>query len=146
MTKWLVFLPVFMLVWSASAADSPLGEWQVADGGAHIRVMECGQKLWGIISWVKEPGTDSNNPDPTKRARPMVGVPIVLGMSPAEANRWEGDIYNSDNGKIYNGSVTLKSANTLHITGCLLGDFLCGGEDWTRVPVSSATFSCPSAH
>ena len=120
------------LAWADDA--TPQGEWLVKDKTAHIRIVSCDAKMWGIISWTKEPGTDSNNPDPARQNRPVLGLPILRGMRVSEDGGWDGDIYNADNGKIYSGNITLSSADVLHVKGCLLGHYLCGGEDWTRLP------------
>ena len=59
-------------------------------------------------------------------------MPILLAMAPTRPNRWEGEIYNSNNGKIYSSNISMVNENTLKLEGCVLG-FLCGGENWTRV-------------
>ena len=52
----------------AASAQSPVGEWMVKDQTAHIRIVSCGNALWGVINWTKGPaGKDENNPDPAKR-------------------------------------------------------------------------------
>jgi uncharacterized protein (DUF2147 family) len=126
-------------------AAEPNGEWLVKDGTARIRIEPCVNgaggalpqpagptALQGNISWTKNPGgTDSNNPDPAKRGRPILGVPILLEMKQTTPDRWEGKVYNAQNGKFYDSSVTLVSDDQLEIKGCVLG-FLCGGEMWTR--------------
>jgi uncharacterized protein (DUF2147 family) len=116
----------------ALAAD-PTGEWLVANGHAKIKIENCGKSLWGVISWESEPGGhDTNNPDPSKRERPTLGMPILLDMKPSEPNKWDGHVYNAENGKTYDANISLSSPDVLRIEGCVLG-FLCGGEDWTRV-------------
>jgi uncharacterized protein (DUF2147 family) len=115
-------------------AAEPSGEWLVKDGNARIRIEACENGLWGFISWTRQPGTDRNNPDPAKRNRPIVGVPILRGMMPVKPNRWEGEVYNAENGKLYSASITLLSNDVLKIEGCVLGGLFCGGENWTRVP------------
>ncbi len=114
-------------------AAEPTGEWLVENGAAHIRIENCGGALWGVTSWEKVPGKDTENPDPTKRNRPTLGIPILIDMKPAaDGVRWDGQVYNAENGKTYTANITLKDPNTLRIQGCVLG-FLCGGENWTRV-------------
>jgi uncharacterized protein (DUF2147 family) len=110
----------------------PNGEWAVAGDLAHLRIADCAGRLWGVISWEMYPGIDRHNPDSAMRNRPMLGLPIVLGMKQEKANRWTGEIYNAADGRIYPGQISLASADVLHVEGCLLG-FLCGGQDWTRV-------------
>ena len=118
----------------AFAADpSPVGDWLVKDGYGIIRIDNCAGKMWGIVAWEKSAGIDKENPDPAKRARPTLGVPIVIGMAPTKPNRWEGEIYNTENGKLYSGSISMADENTLQLEGCLFPNFLCGGQTWTRV-------------
>ena len=113
-------------------AQAPTGEWLVADGGARIRIVDCGDTLWGVVSWEKKPGRDVNNPNAALKSRPTLGMPVLLHMKPAQSGKWEGEVYNSENGQTYDASIVLRGADTLHIEGCALG-ILCGGEDWTRV-------------
>jgi uncharacterized protein (DUF2147 family) len=122
-----------------SSAD-PTGEWLVKDSVAKIRIEDCGGRMWGIVSWAHQHGLDVNNPDPAKRNRSTLGMPIILGMQPVQPNRWEGEIYNAENGKTYQGRIILTSSDVLRIEGCVLG-FLCGGQNWTRVKVEPQTTS-----
>jgi uncharacterized protein (DUF2147 family) len=125
----------------ASATD-PTGEWLVAQQVARIKIADCDGRLWGVVSWEKNPGTDTKNPDPNLRSRPTLGMPILLGMTPSKSggwgsqqskpNKWEGQIYNSEDGHTYSASISLVDPHTLRVQGCFLG-FLCGGENWKRV-------------
>jgi len=124
---------------AAFAADpSPIGDWLVKDGYANIRVDNCGGRLWGIVAWEKDPGKDVENPDPAKKGRPILGMPILLGMAPTKPNLWEGEIYNSQNGKMYMAKISLLNDSTLKLEGCVFGGLFCGGENWTRVAVPPA--------
>ena len=108
---------------SRSAAEpSLIGDWLVKDGYANIRIDNCGGKMWGIVAWEKTPGgVDNENPDPAKKGRPILGMPILLGMAPAkEPGKWTGEIYNSQNGKMYSASISLADENTLDLEGCLV--------------------------
>ena len=118
---------------TASAAElSPIGDWLVKDGYANIRIDNCGGKLWGIVSWEKTPGgVDSENPDPAKKGRPVLGMPIVIGMALKEPNKWWGEIYNSQNGKMYTAGISVADENTLDLEGCLIWP-ACLTQKWTR--------------
>jgi uncharacterized protein (DUF2147 family) len=116
----------------AVAADAT-GEWLVADGTARIRIEPCNNALWGVIAWTKTPGKDENNPDPAKRDRSVIGLPILLEMKKVEPNRWQGAVYNAENGKTYSSNISLVRADVLRIEGCVFGGLFCGGENWTRV-------------
>src|SRR5882757_5814600 len=119
----------------AHAADgSVVGDWLVKDGYANIRIDNCAGKMWGIVVWEKVPGgTDEENPDPAKRQRLTLGMPILLGLVPKEAGKWQGEIYNSQNGKMYSASISLADEDTLDLEGCLFPNFMCLTQKWTRV-------------
>jgi uncharacterized protein (DUF2147 family) len=120
---------------AASAADATVvGDWLVKDGYANIRIDDCGGKMWGIVVWEKTPGLDTENPDSAKKARPTLGMPILLGLAPTpkEPGKWSGEIYNSQNGKIYQANISLADENTLDLEGCLVWP-LCQTQKWTRV-------------
>jgi len=119
-----------------TASPDPIGEWTVAKQVARIKIADCDGKLWGVVSWEAKPGIDRKNPDPGLRSRPTLGMPNLIGMAPAKSyngksNKWEGEIYNSEDGHTYSANISLIDPNTLRVQGCFLG-FLCGGENWTR--------------
>ncbi len=137
--KWLSLAAFSMILASSAGASAaePVGEWLVEGGYGQIRIERCGEQLWGIVSWEKKAGIDRNNPDASKRDRPTLGLPILRGMSPTGPNRWEGEIYNTEDGRIYSSNISLASDDVLRVQGCVLG-FLCGGQDWTRVKAPPA--------
>jgi hypothetical protein len=67
-------------------------------------------------------------------------MPILLGLTQKEPNKWQGEIYNSQNGKMYAASVSMADENTLDLEGCLVWP-LCLTQQWTRVksPPPNAT-------
>jgi uncharacterized protein (DUF2147 family) len=137
------FRYVLVLVFAATPAfaASPKGDWYVEDKSAIVRIDSCGSALCGTIVWTKKQGgVDENNPDPAKRNRPIIGLQILLGMKPASEGRFDGDIYNPENGKIYTSHMWLKADDALRIEGCVLG-FLCGGQDWTRTKLETPAAS-----
>ena len=127
---------------TALAADASIvGDWLVKDGYAHIRIDNCGGRMWGIVAWEQKPGFDVENPDPAKKSRPTLGMPVLMGLAPAkEPGKWSGEIYNSNNGKMYGATIGLADENTLDLEGCLVWP-LCQTQKWTRVktPPPNAT-------
>ena len=127
--------------WLAAAATAQardaFGLWLTKDRDAKVRVSDCGGALCGTVVWLAQPidketgkpATDSKNPDPARRSRPMIGLRI-FSMQPAGPNKWTGPIYTADDGKTYSGSVELQEGNKLKVQGCL-GPF-CDHEIWTR--------------
>jgi uncharacterized protein (DUF2147 family) len=125
----------------ARTPTDPTGEWLVAKQLARIKIADCDGRLWGVVAWEAQPGgIDKKNPDPNLRSRPTLGMPILLGMTPSKGNRWDGQIYNSEDGHTYSANITLVDPNTLRVQGCFLG-FLCGGENWTRFETADLTAS-----
>jgi uncharacterized protein (DUF2147 family) len=129
---WLIANSVALAQPTIVPAPGATGEWLVAKQYARIKIADCDGRLWGVVAWEAQPGVDSKNPDPNLRSRPTLGMPILLGMAPSQTNRWDGQIYNSQDGHTYSASISLLDPNTLRVQGCFLG-FLCGGENWTRV-------------
>jgi uncharacterized protein (DUF2147 family) len=127
----------------AGASDSignPIGTWQTQGRLAQVLIAKCGQDLCGTIVALKDgidpatgrPQTDTENEDPTKRNRPVIGLQVVIAMKPTGANTWSGQLYSPEDGKTVSGNLVLKDANTLSVQGCLLGGLLCRSETWTR--------------
>ena len=130
----------------AAIAAGPTGEWLVASKAAHIRIVDCEGTLWGVVSWQQRAGgVDDKNPDLSKRGRPTLGMPVLLGLKPSGPDRWDGALYNSQNGKTYSGGITVIAPDRVRVRGCVLM-ILCGGETWTRVSQAdddaSATAIC----
>jgi uncharacterized protein (DUF2147 family) len=127
-----------LLAAPAAAAEGVNGEWLVQGGSAKVRIAPCGDKLCGLISWLKEPNLangkpklDLNNPDARLRARPIVGLPMLSGFSAAGPGRWTGGkIYDPESGKTYNSKLTLNPNGTLKVEGCV--SVVCRGMTWTR--------------
>ena len=119
-------------------ANDPAGTWLTQSGDARIKIHHCGSALCGRVVWLKEPTDkatgkpqrDDKNADPAQRTRPVMGISLFINMQPAGPNKWAGRIYNADDGKTYESSVTLVSSGTLNVRGCM--GTLCAGEDWTR--------------
>jgi uncharacterized protein (DUF2147 family) len=116
------------------------GTWYTGDKESQVRIVNCGTALCGNLVWLKEPNdpatgrpkTDKHNSDASKQSRPLLGVPIVLGMKPSGPGQWSGEVYNASDGKTYSGSFTLTGPDTADLKGCVLG-ILCKSQTWTRV-------------
>ncbi|CAO4171225.1 DUF2147 domain-containing protein [Methylorubrum aminovorans] len=128
---------------SAFAAPKDLsGTWLTGDGRAKIRIDRCGpagNNACGKVVWLKSPAddagaprTDVKNPDPKKRVRPIIGLTLLDNLKPEDAG-FAGEIYNADEGKIYQVSLERESDAELNVQGCML-KVLCGSQTWTRVP------------
>lgn len=144
MKRLLAPAAIFTMISGAALAAEPsvIGDWMVKEGYGIVRVDNCDGKMWGILSWEKAPGFDNENPDPAKKGRPLLGTPVLMGLAPVkdEPGKWRGEVYNSQNGKMYGATISLADENTLDMQGCLAWP-LCRTEQWTRVktPPPNAT-------
>ncbi len=115
----------------AFAANSPAGEWTVADGSAVVRISKCGGGFCGFVA-KGQPGKDYRNPDPRKRNRSVIGIQVMFSMKPNGANAWTGETYNAEDGQIYIGTIKLAGDNGLEVQGCVPNGGVCGSQNWTR--------------
>ncbi len=129
---------LFMLS-SAAYAGAPEGTWLSQDGGTKVRLSDCGGKLCGTVVWLNEPidratgrpKTDKHNPDPAKRARPLIGLRIASSLTASGPDKWSGRIYNADDGRTYQASFKVQGESSARVEGCVLM-VLCKGHTWTR--------------
>ena len=109
------------------------GIWARPGGSSRIQIAPCGGALCGTLVWLREPRNDTNNPDPARRSRPLLGSQTVFGMVADGGGRWKGKVYNAEDGKTYSGVMTLVGNTGLKLEGCVLGGLICKGETWQRV-------------
>ena len=114
-----------MAIAPALAAD-PFGTWLTEDKKGKIHIVNCGGALCGNLVWIKEPldpdtnkpKLDKHNVDASKQSRPLLGIPIVLNMKPSGTpEKWDGQVYNAEDGNTYSGSFTMTGANTARTQG-----------------------------
>src|SRR5512143_185985 len=116
----------------ATGSNDILGVWNNEERDAKIKIYKCGDKYCGKVIWLKEPnypegskdgipGTprlDHNNPDPSLRKTPIIGLNIVHDFSSAGGHTWfGGTVYDPKNGNTYRGKMTLVSPNQLNLRG-----------------------------
>jgi len=82
---------------------------------------------------------DALNKDPALRGRQVLGLQILVLNSNTAQNRLEGTIYNPEDGETYNGFMELIDDDNIRLSGCILFNLICLGEDWVRVTPSTAS-------
>ncbi|PPQ33335.1 hypothetical protein CCR94_02115 [Rhodoblastus sphagnicola] len=107
-----------MLAAPALASDIT-GEWKRTDGKSRIRMANCGGAICGSITWLR----DANSPA-------HVGQQVFFGLKPSDGG-WAGSALNPEDGKTYDGKVTLSGAS-MTTSGCVLGGLICKSVTWTR--------------
>ena len=112
-----------------ATADPAQGRWQTepADTGGYaiVEIDFCGKRLCGTIVDLK--GGTGDRPD-------IIGLEMIKNMGSSGENTYAGGtIWAPDQDKTYKSKMELIDANTLKVSGCVLGSIICRGQTWTRV-------------
>src|ERR1700743_2419220 len=89
-------LVVVAMTSKPASAAGPDGTWLSQDGDVKMKSAASGGAPCSHIVGLKEPTengqpkVDKNNPDVSKRSRPIIGVPVVVSMKPDGADKWSG--------------------------------------------------------
>ena len=126
-----LIIPVGLVAQAAIAAESPAGIWLTEEKNSKIRIAPCGKALCATVLWAKGGGVDDQNPDPSLRTRPVVGLALSRDIRSDGKGGWQGSMYNPENGKTYKTTLTPKGRE-LEVGGCVLGGLICGSETWAR--------------
>lgn len=103
-----------------AAAEGPDGVWLRTDGMAKVRFSPCNEGYCGTIVWLKHPE------GPGK-----IGEQVFFGMGKTSANTFTGSAHNPEDGRDYDGYMTV-AGNRLATKGCALGGMICKTQNWTR--------------
>ena len=131
----------------AAGPDDILGEWLTQDADSKILIFKCGKnkdQFCGKIIWLKEPNYpatdkeagkpkhDRENPDASKRDRPIMGMFLVWGFKYDDGEWVDGKIYNPREGKTYSCKMTLEAPNKLKVRGFIGVSLLGKTVYWSR--------------
>lgn len=134
-------LSLVALAPAQAATTSVTGTWN-GPGGFGVVIAPCsdhGQaKLCGKITSLSKPldahghpKTDEHNPDPVRRALPLIGSTFLSGFIASGEGHWVGgSIYDPDSGRTYDSKMTLIGDDQLKVDGCVL--IICKGQVWQR--------------
>jgi uncharacterized protein (DUF2147 family) len=113
----------------------------VQDGSAKVKIEKVNGKYAGKMVWIKNPNdktgkplVDINNPDPSLRTRPQLGLALLDNFVYDEENLWSGGtIYNPDDGKTYSCRITMRDNETLQVRGYVGIAIFGRTETWKRM-------------
>jgi uncharacterized protein (DUF2147 family) len=133
---------------AALAAPAPAGDsraelagrWATEGFGSIVEFRPCASspaEMCGRMIWLWAPAPegrtrlDRQNPDPTLRSRPLVGIEIVSGLRETSPGTWTGGrLYNPDDGRTYTGTVRLRGG-LIELKGCAF-NVVCRSQTWRR--------------
>lgn len=136
----------------SSVISAPIeGTWQTQQG-TEITIEPCDGGYCGRLTWIVIPkensteclkdktvfGTlmmDYSNPDKALQTRPIVGLEMMKLQATADPGMFNGQIYNLQDGKTYDGQIQVIDGDTLRLgNGCAFNVCVVS-QDWPRVPV-----------
>lgn len=116
------------------------GVWRTKDGDSHVKIVPCEKGLCNEIIWLKQPNDKQGKPMTDKlnnvkrlRARPVVGISILLKMHRVSETKWKGWLYKPRHGKSYAGHVRLINAGKLEVKGCHSVFPICKTQLWKKI-------------
>lgn len=105
---------------AATAQEPPQGRWITASGNLEVEIGACGNALCGTVTKVLANRSMSREGEEMKAVdtRPAMGMKILQNFTPETVEndrptRWEGEIYNRENGKTYSCLMSLNSDGAL---------------------------------
>ncbi|MGZ8557057.1 MAG: DUF2147 domain-containing protein [Chitinophagaceae bacterium] len=113
-------------------ADQIEGLWFNEKKDAKIQVYkDTDGKFYGKIVWLKEPKLDEKNPKSNLKSRPIIGLVILKGCEKDGKTYDDGTIYDPENGKTYDCTITNKG-NTLALRGYIGISLFGRTTEWER--------------
>lgn len=109
----------------AAPTAGPVGTWMFEDGDSAVALYDCAGHLCGRIAWIKpkpdgtpRKPTDSKNPDPALRARPVCGLTFITGLTRDDEGAWTGGrIYSIGGGSTYDLNLRQTGPDTIRLRG-----------------------------
>ncbi|RYG12893.1 MAG: DUF2147 domain-containing protein [Chitinophagaceae bacterium] len=137
---FILFLTFCMGTAFAQNKDAVVGKWLSASGEGQIEIYKRADKYFGKLSWIKEPNdengkpkVDSKNPNPSLKAKPILGLELLKDFIFEDGKWTDGTIYDPKTGKTYSCNLTLKENGQLTIRGYIGISLIGRSETWKRV-------------
>lgn len=106
---------------ASAGSNDPRGVWLRPEGGVQFSFYDCDDRLCAKV-------VAAQNPED----RAAIGTVILRGAKQTGPNEWKGKLFNAEDGKTYDGFITVKTPTELTLKGCLWG-VLCSDETWKRI-------------
>lgn len=133
-------MSITLLALAAAFTASPdvaVGRWKTETKNGIVEITRCGQSLCGNLitsdGIAANPALkDEKNKDEKLRNRTLKNMPMLWGFTFKDGAWAKGNVYNADDGGIYDATITMADANTLKLKGCIVWP-LCKNQVWRRV-------------
>ena len=125
------------LAGQAATAQGPgvEGVWSNPKGSVQVKTGACGDKLCGVVVYASP---KAQNDAKKAGAQPLIGTTLLRDYHANGAAQWTGQVYIPDRQATYYSTIKLVDAQTLKVSGCILGGLICKSQLWHRMPSAGA--------
>lgn len=110
--------------------DPVFGVWRNPKGSVHLEIRPCGGQTCGYVVWANAEA----QADARKGGTPqLIGQQLLRDFARDDEGQWKGKVFVPDLGMTFSGRVSVADKDRLKAKGCVLGNFLCKSQVWTRV-------------
>ena len=96
----------------------------------HVRIHPCGKGRCGTVVWANDKAKADSARGGTRN---LIGTELFKEFREISPKVWKGKVFVPDLNKVFSGTGTIKDQNTIVARGCLIGNFGCKSQTWTRV-------------
>lgn len=114
---------------AAALAQMP-GVFRNPQNSVHVSIHPCGQNRCGTVVWANAKAKRDSARGGTHN---LVGTELFREFREISPKVWKGKVFVPDLNKVFSGTGTIKDQNTIVARGCLIGNFGCLSQTWTRV-------------
>jgi uncharacterized protein (DUF2147 family) len=115
---------------AGATLDPPIGVWENPRGTIRVRTAPCGDALCGAIA-AASPAAEADARD--AGVANLIGIQLLKDYRRIGPDRWAGTVYVPDMGHSFSSRIVQLAPDTLKISGCLIGGWLCKSQIWKRV-------------
>lgn len=114
----------------APAGPDIFGVWRNPKDSVHVEIKPCGGEVCGYVVWANdEARTDARKGSGGE----LLGQQLLRDFARGDKGEWRGKVFAPDVNMTFSGRVLVLDAGKLRARGCVLGNFLCKTQVWTRV-------------
>ncbi len=106
-----------------------IGTWSNPLGTVRVETGSCGGNLCGWVVWAAPQAViDARESGVTR----LVGTELLKNYRSTGPGRYQGQVFVPDMGRTFYSTIKQNGANSLRISGCILGGLICKSQDWHR--------------
>ncbi len=103
--------------------------WVNPYGNVKVQTGDCAGKLCGWVIWATPEAAQEAREAGTQN---LVGTQLLQGYRSVGPGRWEGHVFVPDMGHRFYSTISQLNAETLKISGCVLGGLICKSQIWHK--------------